>query len=121
MRGGPRVPIIAHPDVRRMLMTMRAQAEATRALAYVVAARMTRRPAIPMYDQRQRNQAFVDLMIPVVKGWKPRWDRGRVPLGIQVHGGMGYMEETGAAQYPCATRASRRRFTRERPASRPMI
>ena len=99
VRGGPRVPIIAHPDVRRMLMTMRAQAEATRALAYVVAGAHDAATCHPDADQRQRNQAFVDLMIPVVKGWSTEIGIEVASLGIQVHGGMGYMEETGAAQY----------------------
>ncbi len=99
VRGGPRVPIIAHPDVRRMLMTMRAQAEATRALAYVVAGAHDAATCHPDADQRQRNQAFVDLMIPVVKGWSTEIGIEVASLGIQVHGGMGYMEETGAAPY----------------------
>ena len=99
VRGGPRVPIIAHPDVRRMLMTMRAQAEATRALAYVVASAHDAATCHPDADQRKRNQAFVDLMIPVVKGWSTEIGIEVASLGIQVHGGMGYMEETGAAQY----------------------
>ena len=99
VRGGPRVPIIAHPDVRRMLMTMRAQAEATRALAYVVASAHDSATCHPDADQRKRNQAFVDLMIPVVKGWSTEIGIEVASLGIQVHGGMGYMEETGAAQY----------------------
>ena len=99
VRGGPRVPIIAHPDVRRMLMTMRAQAEATRALAYVVAGAHDAATCHPDADQRQRNQAFVDLMIPVVKGWSTEIGIEVASLGIQVHGGMGFIEETGAAQY----------------------
>ena len=99
VRGGPRVPIIVHPDVRRMLMTMRAQAEASRALAYVVAGAHDAALCHPDADQRKRNQAFVDLMIPVVKGWSTEIGIEVASLGIQVHGGMGYMEETGAAQY----------------------
>ena len=99
VRGGPRVPIIAHPDVRRMLMTMRAQAEATRALAYVVAAAHDAATCHPDAGERKRNQAIVDLMIPVVKGWSTEIGIEVASLGIQVHGGMGYMEETGAAQY----------------------
>lgn len=99
VRGGPRVPIIVHPDVRRMLMTMRAQAEASRALAYVVASKHDAALCHPDPDQRKRNQAFVDLMIPVVKGWSTEIGIEVASLGIQVHGGMGYMEETGAAQY----------------------
>ena len=99
LRGGPKVPIIAHPDVRRMLMSMKAQAEASRALAYVVAA--AHDTAIHHTDAvtRQQNQAFVDLMIPVVKGWSTEIGVEVASTGIQVHGGMGFIEETGAAQY----------------------
>ncbi|MBK1679067.1 acyl-CoA dehydrogenase C-terminal domain-containing protein [Rhodocyclus tenuis] len=99
VRGGPKVPIIRHPDVRRMLMTMRAYAEATRALAYVVGAAhdvATRHPDVAL---RRRNQAFVDLMIPVVKGWSTETGIQVASIGVQVHGGMGFIEETGAAQY----------------------
>ena len=93
VRGGPRVPIIAHPDVRRMLMTMRAQAEATRALAYVVASAHDAATCHPDADQRKRNQAFVDLMIPVVKGWSTEIGIEVASLGIQVHGGAGVSDD----------------------------
>ena len=99
VRGGPKVPIIRHPDVRRMLMTMKAYAEATRALAYVVAAAHDAAVHHPDVATRKRNQAFVDLMIPVVKGWSTESGVVMASLGIQVHGGMGYVEETGAAQH----------------------
>jgi alkylation response protein AidB-like acyl-CoA dehydrogenase len=98
-RGGPKVAIIAHPDVRRMLMTMRAHAEATRALAYVVAAAHDAAIHHPDAAERKRNQAFVDLMIGVVKGWSTESGVSMASMGIQVHGGMGYIEETGAAQH----------------------
>jgi acyl-CoA dehydrogenase len=93
------VTIIHHPDVRRMLMTMKAQAEATRALAYVVASAIDYSHFHPDRDERARHQAFVDLMIPIVKGWSTECSIEVASLGIQVHGGMGFIEETGAAQY----------------------
>ncbi|MEF8706443.1 MAG: acyl-CoA dehydrogenase, partial [Candidatus Accumulibacter sp. UW27] len=99
VRGGPKVAIINHPDVRRMLMTMRAHAEATRALAYVVAAAHDAAVHHPDPELRRDNQAFVDLMIPVVKGWSTESGVTIASIGVQVHGGMGYVEETGAAQH----------------------
>ncbi len=99
VRGGPKVAIIKHPDVRRMLMTMKSRAEATRALAYVVAAAHDAALRHPDADERKRNQAFVDLMIPVVKGWSTESGVSMASIGVQVHGGMGYVEETGAAQH----------------------
>jgi acyl-CoA dehydrogenase len=93
--GGGAVPIIRHPDVRRMLMLMKSQAEAMRALAYVVAAAMD----FAHKTRDQKHQAFVDLMIPVVKGWSTETGIEIASLGVQVHGGMGFVEETGAAQY----------------------
>ena len=97
--GGATVPIIRHPDVRRMLMLMKAQTEAMRALAYVVAAAMDLAKKVPDQEDRKRHQAFVDLMIPVVKGWSTETGIEVASLGIQVHGGMGFIEETGAAQH----------------------
>ena len=96
---GRTVPIIRHPDVRRMLMLMKAQTEAMRALAYVVAGATDVAQRHPDAATRQRNQAFVDLMIPVVKGWSTETGIEVASLGIQVHGGMGFIEETGAAQH----------------------
>jgi alkylation response protein AidB-like acyl-CoA dehydrogenase len=97
--GAGIVPIIQHPDVRRMLMLMKSQTEAMRALAYVVAAAMDVAARHPDKAMRQRNQAFVDLMIPVVKGWCTETGIEIASLGVQVHGGMGFIEETGAAQH----------------------
>ena len=97
--GSKAVPIIRHPDVRRMLMSMKAQAEATRALAYVVAGALDKAHRHPDKDERARAQAFVDLMIPIVKGWSTETSIDVASLGIQVHGGMGFIEETGAAQF----------------------
>ncbi|MFZ4537472.1 acyl-CoA dehydrogenase [Propionivibrio sp.] len=99
VRGGGKVPIIAHPDVRRMLMSMKAQAEASRALAYVVAGAQDKAVNHPDAEQRKQNQAFVDLMIPVVKGWSTEIGIEVASTGMQVHGGMGYMEEAGASQH----------------------
>ena len=94
-----RAPIIDHPDVRRMLMDMRARTEAMRALAYVTAGCMDRAQHHPDADERARNQGRVDLLTPVVKGWCTESAIMIASTGIQVHGGMGYVEETGAAQY----------------------
>ena len=99
VEGGKAVPIIRHPDVRRMLMLMKAQTEAMRALAYTTAAAMDFARKEPDAETRKRHQAFVDLMIPVVKGWSTETGIDIASLGVQVHGGMGFVEETGAAQY----------------------
>ena len=96
--SGP-VPIIRHPDIRRMLMLMKSQTEAMRALAYVVAAAHDAAARHPDPEERKRNQAFVDLMIPVVKGWSTETGNEIASLGVQIHGGMGFIEETGAAQH----------------------
>ena len=92
-------PIIEHPDIRRMLMTMRAYAEATRAVAYVTAAAFDNSRNNPDPAARAKAQAFVDFMIPIVKGWSTEVGLEVASLGIQVHGGMGFIEETGAAQH----------------------
>jgi alkylation response protein AidB-like acyl-CoA dehydrogenase len=92
-------PIIRHPDVRRMLMDMRARTEAMRALAYCTAACMDRAEHHPDAAERARNQGRVELLTPVVKGWSTESSIMIASTGIQVHGGMGYVEETGAAQY----------------------
>ncbi len=99
LAGGGTVPIIRHPDVRRMLMLMKSQTEAMRALAYVVAAALDVAARHADASLRQQNQAFVDLMIPVVKGWSTETGIEVASLGVQVHGGMGFIEETGAAQH----------------------
>ncbi|NMG45608.1 acyl-CoA dehydrogenase [Aromatoleum toluvorans] len=99
VRGGPKVSIIRHPDVRRMLMSMKSQTEAMRALAYVVAAANDAAHRSADAAVRAENQAFVDLMIPVVKGWSTENSIDVASTGVQVHGGMGFIEETGAAQH----------------------
>jgi len=98
-KSGDRVAIIHHPDVRRMLMTMKAQNEAMRALAYVTARHMDLARHHPDPAIRQTHQARVDLLIPVVKGWETELGIDIASLGVQVHGGMGFVEETGASQY----------------------
>ena len=95
VQGGKTVPIIRHPDVRRMLMLMKSQTEAARALAYVVAASMD----FASKSKDPRHQAFVELMIPVVKGCSTETGIEVASLGVQIHGGMGFIEETGAAQH----------------------
>jgi acyl-CoA dehydrogenase len=97
--GGKSVTIIHHPDVRRMLMSMKSQIEAMRTLAYVVAAAVDKSLRHPDKEERARNQAFVDFMIPIVKGWFTETGIEVASTGIQVHGGMGFIEETGAAQH----------------------
>jgi alkylation response protein AidB-like acyl-CoA dehydrogenase len=100
VQGNPKsVAIIHHPDVKRMLLTMRAYAEATRALAYWAAACLDIADRSQDEQQKRSHQALVDLLIPIVKGWSTEVGIDVASLGIQVHGGMGYIEETGAAQY----------------------
>ena len=94
-----RAAIIHHPDVRRMLMDMKARTEAMRALAYYTAACMDRARHHPEVGERAGNQGRVGLLTPVVKGWCTESSIMIASSGIQVHGGMGYVEETGAAQY----------------------
>ena len=94
-----RAAIIHHPDVRRMLMEMKARTEAMRALSYCTAACMDRARHHPDATERARNQGRVGLLTPVVKGWCTEGSIMIASVGIQVHGGMGYVEETGAAQY----------------------
>jgi alkylation response protein AidB-like acyl-CoA dehydrogenase len=97
-RSREKVAIVRHPDVRRMLMLMKSRTEAMRALACVVAAAMDTARCHPDAERRGQSQGFVDLMIPVVKGWSTESAIEIASLGVQVHGGMGYVEETGAAQ-----------------------
>jgi 3-(methylthio)propanoyl-CoA dehydrogenase len=92
-------PIIHHPDVRRMLMTMRAYTEGCRAMASVAAAAYDAAHHHPDADVRQQNAAFYEFMVPLVKGYSTEMSLEVTSLGVQVHGGMGFIEETGAAQY----------------------
>ncbi|OJA73135.1 acyl-CoA dehydrogenase [Burkholderia ubonensis] len=93
------VSIIHHPDVRRMLGTMRALTEGARALAYVAAAHSDMAHRHPDEATRARHQAIYEYLVPVVKGWSTEMVNDVASLGVQVHGGMGFIEETGAAQY----------------------
>jgi 3-(methylthio)propanoyl-CoA dehydrogenase len=93
-----RVPIVHHPDVRRMLMLLKSQTEAMRALAGVVAVALDAARLHPDEAERRRHQAFADLMIPIVKGWCTENSVELASLAVQVHGGMGFIEETGVAQ-----------------------
>jgi 3-(methylthio)propanoyl-CoA dehydrogenase len=99
VRGGARVSIIRHPDVRRMLLLMKSQTEAMRALAGVIAVSLDAARLHPRAEEREAHQAIADLMIPVIKGWCTENSVDIASLGIQVHGGVGFVEETGAAQY----------------------
>ena len=98
-RSGDRVTIIHHPDVRRMLMTMKAQTEAMRALGYYAAGELDRSKHHPDPQTRAQHQARLDLLTPVVKGWCTEVAVEIASTGVQIHGGMGFIEETGAAQY----------------------
>ena len=96
--AGP-VAIIHHPDVKRMLMSMRAQTEAARALSYVTAAAFDAAHHHADEATRKVNHAFYDFMVPIVKGWSTEMSIDVASTGVQVHGGMGFIEETGAAQH----------------------
>ena len=93
------VAIIQHPDVKRMLLTMRATTEGARALAYVAAATSDRAHHSPDEAERQLLQARYEYLVPVVKGFSTEMSIQVASLGVQVHGGMGFIEETGAAQH----------------------
>jgi hypothetical protein len=91
--------IIHHPDVKRMLMTMRAYTEGCRAMALVAAAAYDAADRHPDAELRKQNAAFYEFMVPLVKGYSTEMSLDVASLGVQVHGGMGFIEETGAAQY----------------------
>ena len=92
-------PIIHHPDVRRMLMTMRAYTEGCRAMAAVAAAAYDAAHHHPDAAVRQESQTFYEFLVPLVKGYSTEMSLEVTSLGVQIHGGMGFIEETGAAQY----------------------
>ena len=93
------VTIIHHPDVKRMLMTMRALIEGARSVAYVAAAASDVAHQHPDEAVRRQNMALYEFLVPVVKGWSTELSIDVTSLGVQVHGGMGFIEETGAAQH----------------------
>jgi alkylation response protein AidB-like acyl-CoA dehydrogenase len=97
--GSSPLPIAHHPDVRRMLLSMRADAEAARALIYYTAGMLDRAHHDPDAEARQRHQTRADLLIPIAKAWTTERGFDAASTNIQVHGGMGFIEETGAAQH----------------------
>jgi alkylation response protein AidB-like acyl-CoA dehydrogenase len=93
-KSGVKKTILHHPDVRRMLMDMKSRTEAMRTLAYYAAANIDRAHA-----GDAAAQARVDLLTPVVKGWSTEQGVELTSTGVQIFGGVGFIEETGAAQY----------------------
>ncbi|MWL86878.1 acyl-CoA dehydrogenase [Cupriavidus sp. SW-Y-13] len=93
------VAIVHHPDVKRMLMTMRSLIEGARSVAYVAAATSDAAQNHPDETVRKQNQAVYEFLVPIVKGWSTELSIDVTSLGVQVHGGMGFIEETGAAQH----------------------
>jgi len=98
-KDGSRFSIIHFPDVRRMLLQMKASIEAMRALALVAAAEVDRAAYAATADLARQHQGRVDLWTPIVKGWLTELAQEVTSLGVQIHGGMGFIEETGAAQH----------------------
>ncbi len=96
---GAAAPIIHHPDIKRMLLTMRAYTEGCRAMALVAAAAYDASHHHADAEVRKQNQAFYEFMVPLIKGYSTEMSLDVASLGVQVHGGMGFIEETGAAQY----------------------
>ena len=96
---GESVPIIDHPDVRRMLMTMKAYIEAMRCMIYLNAKSIDIAHHHPDEDERTRGHELTDLLTPLSKSWCTDLGNELTSLGIQIHGGMGFVEETGAAQH----------------------
>lgn len=94
-----RATIIHHPDVRRMLMLMRALTEATRAVAYVTGGVLDIAHHSADAEESRLSNQRLDLLVPIAKGWCTEITQEVTYLGIQVHGGMGFVEETGAAQF----------------------
>ncbi|MDT3671742.1 MAG: acyl-CoA dehydrogenase [Aromatoleum sp.] len=99
LTGEGSVPIAAHPDVRRMLMLMQSRTQAARMLAYWVVGQFDVAHAHTDAYERERAHQLVDFLIPIVKGWSTEVGNDSAYLGVQIHGGMGFVEETGAAQH----------------------
>jgi alkylation response protein AidB-like acyl-CoA dehydrogenase len=97
--GSKGAPILHHPDVRRNLLTMRALTEGMRALVLYCAGALDRAKRHPDKAERARHQALTDLLIPIVKAWCTDQGVRVASIGVQVYGGVGFIEETGAAQY----------------------
>ena len=105
MQGKPKVgkapegkTIAYHPDVKRMLLTMKGYADAARAIGLYAAMHLDLGKHLPDGPEKAKAHARGDLLIPIVKGWSTELGVLTTSLGIQVHGGMGFIEETGAAQ-----------------------
>ncbi|WP_428114824.1 acyl-CoA dehydrogenase [Candidatus Poriferisodalis sp.] len=96
---GESSPIVDHADVRRMLLTMRANAEAMRCVMYLNAAAIDRSIVATDPDERRLADELTAILTPISKGWGTDLGVEMTSLGVQVHGGMGYIEETGAAQH----------------------
>ena len=94
-----RAPIIHHGDVKRMLLQMRGLTEAGRALSFYTIAAEDRSHHYTDHDLQQYDQRLVEILTPLVKGWCTEVSMEITSLGVQVHGGMGFVEETGAAQH----------------------
>ena len=97
--AGARVSIIHHPDVQRLLWTQKCRIEALRALALVTSSCMDKAERHPDEDTRRAAQDMVEIMTPIVKGYSTEMGLENVSLALQIHGGMGFIEETGAAQH----------------------
>jgi len=97
--SGERTSIARHPDVQRMLLSMRSRIEAMRALSLFAAASADRASHHPDANERAMGQRRVEVLTPIVKGWSSEVGNEITALGLQVHGGMGFIEETGAAQH----------------------
>lgn len=98
-RDGGSVAIIEHPDVRRMLMYMKSCIEAMRSIAYVAGSHLDHAHHETDEELRAREEARLELWTPIVKGWCSEMSQVLTSIGLQIHGGMGFVEETGAAQH----------------------
>ena len=96
--GAKVAPIAYHPDVKRMLLTQKAYTDAARAVALYAAMQLDLGKHLPEGEEKAKAQARGELLIPIVKGWSTELGVSMASLGVQVHGGMGFIEETGAAQ-----------------------
>ncbi|WP_448207750.1 acyl-CoA dehydrogenase [Azospirillum sp. sgz302134] len=98
-QGSGSAGIVHHPEVRRMLMTMKARIEAMRGILYTAAAAHDVRSHHPEEEARQTASVLEDILTPIAKGWSTEMGQDIASNGVQIHGGMGYVEETGAAQH----------------------
>ena len=96
LAAGEMTPIIEHPDIRRMLLTMKAMTDASRAICYATAVAIDGAHA---GDKREEAQARADLLTPIAKSFSTDAGVETASIGVQIHGGMGFIEETGAAQF----------------------